>query len=74
MMLHIVSFLGSGPVGDNDLWLYHIEDFSPLSFSFFAPSRAFQAPISSHLPLRLSQLALRPSQLALGPYQLAPGP
>ena len=58
------SLLGSGPVGDDDLWYHHIP--GTLRFLFFPPS-----PGASHLSLRPSQLALGPSQLALRPSPLA---
>ena len=34
------SFLGSGPVGDDDLWHHHIGRFSPFFFSFSFDLRA----------------------------------
>ena len=65
------SFLGSGPVGDDDLWYHHIPGTLRFYFYFyfyFSPSPPTGA---SHLALGPSKLALRPSQLALRPSQLA---
>ena len=35
---NFVVFLGSGPVGDDDLWHHHIGRFSPFSFPSVRPS------------------------------------
>ena len=70
VFLFFCPFLGSGPVGDDDLWHPHIGIFSLFSFSFLF---SFPSPPgASHLASGPSQLAQGPSQLALRPSQLAP--
>jgi len=71
--------LGSGPVGDDNLWYHHIWGNAPLfSFFYFSVSppppglpAGFEAlpPGSEALQMASSpsQLAPRPSQLALRP-------
>ena len=41
--------MGSGPVGDDDLWHHHIGRFSPFFFSFLFPSPPWGLPAGSEV-------------------------
>ena len=62
--------LGSGPVGDNDLWYHHILVF----LSITSPPRGPGLSAGPPSWLQASLLATGPSQPAPGTSQLAPGP
>ncbi len=66
--------MGSGPVGDDDLWYHHIGEFSPFSFSFSfsVPPWGLQAG-SETLPVGSEALSAGPEALSAGSETLLAG-
>ena len=62
------SFLGSGPVGDDDLWYHHIGEFSPFFFVFvLRPPPPWGLPAGSEtLPVGSEALSAGPEALSAG--------